>query len=432
MAAVLKGQEMIMYKILVPLDGSELAENALPTAFSLARQRQGEIILLRVPILAPMFVTTPTPEGYGIIWPEQALEHSRGEATQYLATLQKTKCPMDVTVHTQVMAGDIASVIVDTAVEQEVNLILMSAHGYSGVTRWRLGSTAEKVLRSAPCPVLVVRSAQPLHRILIPLDGSPLSEAALPLGLEIAAVLGGEVTLLSATPLSLEQLAALEKLENGLGSRALAEALAEAQNYLERLALAEQQWGVHVQVAARAGPPAEAILKYAETHKVDLIVMASHGHTGLQRWAYGSVTEKVLRCGQASLLIVRPSTCPLTRDLAQWNAQHFLAPSISLKSSLDVDLDLRPTRVETETLNEPVRASEVEMDTEEVWANLEKIYLETYLREKGYTFHSLQQLPKAEAKRLMTEASAYASTRLAEVETRSHLVQELEETVLSQ
>src|SRR5689334_3388533 len=121
MVVVHKGKEMIMYKILVPLDGCELAENALRTAFSLTRQREGEIILLRVPIMAPMFVTTPTPEGYSIIWPEQALEHSGCEAAQYLATLQKTKCPVDVTVHTHVVMGNTAGVIVDVALEQEVN-----------------------------------------------------------------------------------------------------------------------------------------------------------------------------------------------------------------------------------------------------------------------------------------------------------------------
>ena len=81
-------------------------------------------------------------------------------------------------VQIEVRRGDVAEAVAEAAAEHGADLIVMSSHGYSGFTRWLLGSVAEKALRIAPCPVLVVRSPEPLRHMLIPLDGSPLSEVA--------------------------------------------------------------------------------------------------------------------------------------------------------------------------------------------------------------------------------------------------------------
>lgn len=183
-------------QILVSLDGSELAERALAPAFALGQRQQGQVFLLRVAVLVP---NTYLAGFYGRLWPEQAVEPDREVAVEYLNTI-RTRAPAPPRVRNQVLEYGVAEPILDVAAAEGADLIVMSSHGYSGITRWILGSVAEKVLSGAPCPVLVVRSAEPVHRVLIPLDGSELSEQALEPGLAVAAGLGCKVTLLRAVP----------------------------------------------------------------------------------------------------------------------------------------------------------------------------------------------------------------------------------------
>jgi len=203
--------------------------------------------------------------------------------------------------------GGVAESIVEVAASERADLIVMSSHGYSGVTRWVLGSIAERVLHSAPCPALVMRSPEPLGHLLLPLDGSDLSERVLEPALGLAAGLGARVTLLRAVPSVADaEKDRLEALERGLGERLKDEIHQHAEQYLRRMLEAYPARGVKAETAVVFEPAAEAILRYAETHAVDLIAMSTHGHTGLRRWIYGSVTEKVLRSAPQSMLVVRP------------------------------------------------------------------------------------------------------------------------------
>jgi len=296
-------------KILVPLDGSELAERALNPALTLAQQVKGEVILLSVPVLKQMFVSGGN--GYSLMLPVDSLQESRQEMMGYLQTVAQNWTFPDVTLRTEVINGDEASVIVETAAAEDVDLIVMSTHGYSGLTRWMLGSITEKVLRVAPCPVLVVRSLNPISRILITLDGSELAEYSLEPGLEIARRFSGEVTLLrvehvpAPSPLRFEQ----QKMTR--------EALREedkvqkkiydsAKIYLARMVESHRQAGQHIETAVSFDSPAEGILDFADLNQTDLIVMSTHGRTGLAHWVYGSVTEKVLRGADCAMLIIRP------------------------------------------------------------------------------------------------------------------------------
>jgi nucleotide-binding universal stress UspA family protein len=171
-----------------------------------------------------------------------------------------------------------------------------------------LGSVTERVLRGSPCPVLVVREAISFCKALIPLDGSPLAESALQPGLALAQVLGCHVTLLRA-----DQGEELGSVEQGLLQMADAGAcqeLAEQSDdrlnyYLECLARQHRSSELTIDTIVLQGKPAEAILAHAESEAIDLIIMATHGRTGLSRWVYGSVTEKVLRQADRAMLIVR-------------------------------------------------------------------------------------------------------------------------------
>ncbi len=295
-------------KLVVPLDGSELAEHALPIALTLGEAAHGEVLLLRAPVLEQMLM--PAAEGMGVIWPEQSYEQSLHETKDYLERVTASRAHTGLAVTGRVLPseGDVASAIVEAAAAEGANLIVMSTHGYSGVTRWVLGSVTERVLQHAPCPVFVIRSPDPIRRVLIPLDGSALSESALEAGLALAALVGGAVLLLRVVPIvSAEDVARLNAHERGLGSRLQEDICEDATRYLHAVAAAHARPGLALETKVLIGPAAYAIVKHAEQEGFDAIVMATHGRTGLRRWAYGSVTEKVLRSASASTLVVRPA-----------------------------------------------------------------------------------------------------------------------------
>jgi nucleotide-binding universal stress UspA family protein len=291
-------------KILVPLDGSELAERALPLAFQLVQQSEGEVVLVRA--LTPDRVLVPDAlSGYGLLWPEKPLEDARAEARTYL-NHWRSKAPGGARVRYVLAEGSAAETIAETAVEEKADLIVMSSHGYSGLTRWMLGSVAERVLHAAHCPVLVIRGDLRIQHILLPLDGSELSERALRPTLDVAEVWGAKVTLLRAIrTVPLTDIEALNTAERGLGQRYTEELVREAQDYLDFKARTSGRPRVELHTVVTPEPPADAILNYAERHPVDLIAMSTHGRTGLSRWMYGSVTEKVLRVSHRSMLVVR-------------------------------------------------------------------------------------------------------------------------------
>lgn len=263
-------------KILVPLDGSKMAEFALNHACTL---KPRELILLRVPLPQP--VPLDALAGYSWMPNDKTLDGAHEEATDYLnGVVDQLKMPCPA--RTMVCSGDEASVIVDSAENEAVDLIVMSTHGYSGLTRWILGSITERVLCEAACPVLTVRDDTPLHNILVTVDGSQHAESAIAPGLEIAHLLDGQVTLLY-----------------------IDDDREQAEAYVNQLVDRQRNGPVIVSSAVLSGKPADAILYFAEKEATDLIVMATHGRTGLRRWVYGSVTEKVLRGAQCALMVVR-------------------------------------------------------------------------------------------------------------------------------
>jgi nucleotide-binding universal stress UspA family protein len=170
----------------------------------------------------------------------------------------------------------------------------------------------EKVLRSAPCPVLAVRAARHPQKVLITLDGSPLSDRAIEPGLAVAQSLGACVTLLRVVPkVSID--GRLDEHERGLSRRMQEDLIEEAKDYLHTSCRSDvaARADVTIKSEVRIGSPAEIILEHIETYGTDLIVMATHGRTGLKRWVYGSVTAKVLRSVNCSMLVIRPTDAEL-------------------------------------------------------------------------------------------------------------------------
>lgn len=302
-------------KILVPLDGSDLAERALEPALAIACQHEGsEVILLSVPIYKEILV--PTAAGFDLMLPDQSLEHFRHDVETYLEEVKTAWKRPGTRLRTIIEGGDVASVIVDTADELNVDLIMMTTHGYSGFSRWLLGSVTERVLRSAPCPVLAIRQKRPLTNILITLDGSLLAETALEPGMELARLLGGKVTLLQVDQdanLGAIELSMLELAEAGLSHQIQKEIGGDHLiGYLNKVAAPYRQEGLSVETVVMEGTPARNILDFTDAEEFDLIVMSTHGRSGLKRWVYGSVTEKVLRGTDAAMLIIRSDEDQLT------------------------------------------------------------------------------------------------------------------------
>jgi nucleotide-binding universal stress UspA family protein len=292
--------------ILVPLDGSQLAEQALPYAERLAEATSARVVLSRV---LPLAVLER---------PEDDLE-SADQARAYLQGVAERLTNRGRVVETTSPWADPASGILEQVNSTHADLVVMATHGRSGPSRWLYGSVADEILRRAPVPVILVpphvAAPWPTDRassILVPLDGSHHAEAALGPAQELAEKLGSEIVLLQVVlfpPYSLY----------GDGSAYIAAfdpdvALKEAREYLD--ALAKRVAVSHIRVVVELGQPALTIAEIAEREKADLIAMATHGRSGLPRLVLGSVATGTLQRASVPLMLVRPhalqaSTAPV-------------------------------------------------------------------------------------------------------------------------
>jgi nucleotide-binding universal stress UspA family protein len=299
--------EVTMFKkILVPLDGSELAERALPPAQAIA-EGGGKLILLHVPAIPPVVTATLYP--HDVPMSNISLQQVTAEGMNYLALKRAELQTRDIPVRTEVIPGDPAAVILDTAEVEEVDLIVMSTHGYTGLDQFIMGSVTQRVLRHAPCPVLVVRKHQSFERILITLDGSELAELALEPGVALAEAFDAEAKLLRVkeprSQPTAELVSQLEGIESGFGEHMLEDYYGNIDNYLvkQKLHYADQR---PLGTLISHGAPAETIVDAVQEEGIDLLVIATHGRTGLRRWVYGSVAEKVLQRVNCAVLLIRP------------------------------------------------------------------------------------------------------------------------------
>ncbi len=138
-------------RIMVTLDGSEFAERALPYAIELAQKFDAEIELIRV--VQPIIMMSD----FGATTYQSLISMEEKEANTYLRATQHELQQIGVRVHYKLLEGSVADAIIDQAIRDEVDLIVMSTHGRSGLSRWIYGSVATKILEHAPCPVFLVR-----------------------------------------------------------------------------------------------------------------------------------------------------------------------------------------------------------------------------------------------------------------------------------
>ena len=301
-----------MYKkVLIPLDGSPFAERILPHIEWLVSPKETELVLVRV---------VESPQRYflaheAVLVPEaEELEERASvgdQAEGYLQQKSGELREMGFRTQIQVLGGDVASAICDAATAQAADLIAMTTHGRSGLARWALGSVADRVIREAQQPIFLVRGTvdipprDKIQRILVPLDGSDLSEAALPHAEALAKAKDAELILLRVVD-RLSDLEVAEVYASWESADKVYERRFEwARRYLLQVQQDLRSDGVLSEIEVNEGHPAEIILKTADDFDVDLITMSTHGRSGMARWVYGSVTDKVLRRATHPLLLIR-------------------------------------------------------------------------------------------------------------------------------
>lgn len=292
-----------MYRtILLPLDGSPFSESAIPVALSLARRTGAELRLLSV---LETFSTTILYD-----WGQNAVE----QLHQYLETVAEDLTQAwDGKVEVKVLEGHVAHAIQEEATE--VDLVVMATHGRGGLSRLWLGSVADAHVRHASGPVLLVRpeegGAPPgtedwtISRILLPLDGSELSEAILDQALELGSLFGATYHLIRVVP-SPKQFSSYPPHMMQENRERMEEATREAATYLAGNGDTLRSRGYPVEEEVVTGvQPAHGILTKAEEAGCDFIAISAHGRGVLSRAVLGSTSDKVVRGAHHPVLLYR-------------------------------------------------------------------------------------------------------------------------------
>jgi nucleotide-binding universal stress UspA family protein len=208
--------------------------------------------------------------------------------------------------------GDATSVILDASVDMPADLIVMSTHGRGGIGRWLYGSVADQVLVRATVPVLLVPAAcdHPWSddrrlKILVPLDGSDLSEAALGPARALSHAIGANLLLLRVVEQDAGVVWGVDRIGVPI-QRVTPDELGEARQYLEDIASPPGPVDTSVDVQIDEGDPSAVISRIVRQEGVDLIAMATHGRTGLARLTMGSVATSTLERAHVPVLLVRP------------------------------------------------------------------------------------------------------------------------------
>jgi nucleotide-binding universal stress UspA family protein len=294
-------------RLLVPLDGSRLAEAVLPIAERLGRLPRSTVVLLHV-------LERGAPSA---IHGERHLQ-AREEAERYLTDVATRLRAHNVAVEThvhEVPEGDVPRSIAEHAVEERADLIVLCTHGSGGVHQLLFGSVAQQVLKRGTAPVLLAR-ADPdggLHpfepdRVLVPLDGTAAAECALEPARELASLLGAGVHLVmvvaTASTARGERQAIAQAMPTATRA-ALELEEAEAGDYLESVAARLRRAGAAVSAEVRRGDTSSALADEAAEPGVGLVVVATHGRAGVQAIWAGSVTARLLARTRAPILLLR-------------------------------------------------------------------------------------------------------------------------------
>jgi nucleotide-binding universal stress UspA family protein len=299
-------------RLLVLLDGSPLAETAVPIAAQLARLVDGQLTLLHI-------VERHAPT---------EVHHVRhlanvAEANAYLNEVAHRSflvdLPVDIHVHSNAV-DDVTRSIVEHAGELRADSIAMCTHGRGGPRRFLFGSIAQQVIAHGTTPVLLIPprlSEHPpqfnLRQILVPLDGDPDHEQGLPVAIDLAQIAHAAIHLVVVVP-KIETLkdekAATGKLLPIATTAILDMQQSDASEYLQNQIARAADRGVPITSEVSRGDPAEVVIDAARRVNADLIVLGTHGKTGMDAFWSNSITPKVSDQSPAPVLLVRIQSQP--------------------------------------------------------------------------------------------------------------------------
>ena len=291
---------MRLKKILFPTDFSEPAERAFTHAANIAATFEAEIHALHVKIRQN--------EAY------PALEHLLEDQEDSSLDQKEQVLPFPNASHDLVIKADATdssacNAIVQYIDDHDIDLVVMGSHGRRGPARVLLGSTAECVIRNSHCPVLTLRSSadtrhnDEMKHILVPMDFSKFSQGAVAYANALAIAWQAKVTLVHV----IEEVLVPTVYGVEAMTLTLSDPLIEKSNEeLNKVAAQQIDAGIETKIQTLIGSPASTIAAYAKEEWVDLIVLASHGLTGIKRFLMGSVAESLNRKAPCPVLTVKP------------------------------------------------------------------------------------------------------------------------------
>jgi nucleotide-binding universal stress UspA family protein len=291
--------------ILVPLDGSALAEKVLPHAVTLARSFDARVTLLRA------LERDGTAENGSLVDP-LSWEVRKSEVEAYLEEVGDRLAETDLEIDRILLEGSAAERIIAFAQSENVDLIVISSHGQSGLSEWNISSVVQKVILGAYIPALVVRAYRPgpdgltemsYRRVLVPLDGSRRAESVLSLAASLAGSRSSTLLLAQVVeePEAPRRIAMTDE-EQELIDRLTKLNRQRAREYLETVA---SRLSVHTETYVLDGNTPVALHGLVETQDVNLVVLNAHGYSGEAVWPYGSVALNFIAYGTTPLLIMQ-------------------------------------------------------------------------------------------------------------------------------
>ncbi len=318
----------MLESLLVPLDGSLLAENVLPHVIALARSFASHITLLHV--LEQNQQRHAASAVDPLTW-----QLNKAEAAAQLDNVRTRLQQAGLEVETALLEGHAAEQIVDFAQTENMSLIVLGSHAQSGISRWNISSVVQKIVLSAPTSLMIVRAyqtaapdltGQQYRRLIVPLDGSWRAEAVIALTIQLARTHHGSLHLtqvvgrpevVGRTPPTQEDLELVNRL--------IERNVVEATHYLEQLTSRLPNEGVDVQTNVLTGHNVLTTLhEFVEREHIDLVVISAHGNSGEARWPYGSLVNNFIIYGMTPLLIVQdlPSKMTIPTQVAVAVREH--------------------------------------------------------------------------------------------------------------
>ena len=296
--------------VLLPLDGSDFAERAMPWAAGIARKARAR---LRLALVHQPPEPPPSTQAERRLYTRIQLSLRKSQRSYLRTTAARLRTEGSIRVGTAMLHGEPASALGSYIRDVGLDLVVMTTHGRGGLERAWLGSVADLMVRTLEIPILLIRPSEGAapppgaERILVPLDGSRRAEAVLPPAMAMARILEAELTLLQAVQPVVAMASAAPAFARSYGADLSELRRTEAEGYLE--GVAEQVSGAGITARADAVlalGTVEAIRAASRAPGVGMIALATHGHGGLRRMVLGSVADKLVRSVDLPVLVTRP------------------------------------------------------------------------------------------------------------------------------